>query len=83
MVYVTQQKSFKCMWWIDSVGRDTSFDMKGRPVKLGTSVFLKHAMTGSPLACRDAQVLNDYGSEFEVVASREAGKRMIWQFTTQ
>jgi hypothetical protein len=83
MVYVTQHKDFKCMWRIDSVGRDTSFDMEGEPVKLRARVFIKHQMSGSPLACRDSQVLNDYGSEFELVAAREPGKSMIWTFTTQ
>jgi hypothetical protein len=81
LVYTTQQKSSKCMWRIDSVGRDTSFDMEGEPVKLGTAVFVKHCLSGSPLAARDSQVLNDYGSEFELVAAREPGKRMIWKFT--
>jgi hypothetical protein len=71
------------MWRIDSVGLDTSFDMEGEPVKLGTSVFVKHSLTGSPLAARDSQVLNDYGSEFELVAAREPGKRMFWKFITQ
>jgi hypothetical protein len=83
MVYVTQQKDFKCMWRIESVGRDTAFDTEGEPVPFGTKVFIKHQMSGSPLACRDAQVLNDYGSEFELVAAREPGKRMIWQFSMQ
>jgi hypothetical protein len=83
MVYVIREKSFKGMWQIDSVGRDTSFDMEGEPVRLGAQVFIKHSMSGSPLACHDAQVLNDYGSEFELVASREPGKRMIWKFTAQ
>jgi hypothetical protein len=81
LVFTTQQKSSKCMWRIDSVGRDTSFDMEGEPVKLGSAVFIKHCLSGSPLAARDSQVLNDYGSEFELVASREPGKRMIWKFT--
>jgi hypothetical protein len=69
------------MWRIDSVGKDTSFDMEGETVKLGTKVFIKHCLSGSPLAARDSQVLNDYGSEFELVAAREPGKRMIWRFT--
>jgi hypothetical protein len=83
LVFTTQQKSSKCMWRIDSVGRDTSFDMEGEPVKLGTWVFVKHCSSGSPLAARDSQILNDYGSEFELVAAREPEKRMFWQFTTQ
>jgi hypothetical protein len=69
------------MWRIDSVGKDTSFDMEGEAVKLGKSVFIKHSLSGSPLAARDSQLLNDYGSEFELVAAREPGKRMIWRFT--
>ena len=80
LVFATKTKSFKCMWRIDSVGRDTSFDMDGEPVKLGTPVFIKHCSTGSPLACRDTQVFNDYGSEYELVGAREPGRRMIWRF---
>jgi hypothetical protein len=83
LVFATQQKSSKCMWRIDSVGVDTSFDMEGEPVKIGAPVFVKHCSSGSPLAARDAQVLNDYGSEYELVAAREPGKRMMWQFITK
>lgn len=83
LVYSTQEKNFRCMWKIDSVGRDTSFDMEGEPVELGTPVFIKHCSTGSPLACRDVQILNDYGSEYELVAAREPGKKMIWTFTSE
>ena len=82
-VYSTQQKSFKCMWRIDSVGRDTSFDMDGEPVQLGQPVFVKHCQTGSPLAARDTQIFNDYGSEYELVAAREPGRRMVWRFVTK
>jgi hypothetical protein len=82
-LFTTQQKSSKCMWTIGSVGKDTSFDMEGEAVKLGTKVFIKHCLSGSPLAARYSQVLNDYGSEFELVAARELGKKMIWRFTIQ
>jgi hypothetical protein len=80
LVFSTQEKSYKCTWKIDSVGRDSSFDMEGEPVRLGSPVFIKHGSTGSPLAARETQVLNDYGSEFELVAAREPGKKMIWRF---
>lgn len=83
LVYVTQQKNFKCMWRIDSVGKDTSFDMDGEPVRIGEPVFIKHCQTGSPLTVRDTQIFNDYGSEFELVATREPGKRMIWKFVAK
>jgi hypothetical protein len=83
LVYSTQQKNYKCAWRIDSIGRDTSFDLEGEPVALGTKVFIKHCSTGSPLACRESQVLNDYGSEHELVGAREPGKKMIWEFTTK
>lgn len=81
LVYSTQEKSFRAIWRIQSIGRDDSADMDGEPVKLGDSIFIKHQSTGSPLACRDTTILNDYGSEHEVVASREPGRRMIWTFT--
>jgi hypothetical protein len=83
LVFSTQEKSYKCLWKIDSVGQDTSFDMEGEPVPLRRPVFIKHNSTGSPLACRESQVLNDYGSEFELVASREPGKKMMWRFITR
>jgi hypothetical protein len=83
LVFITQEKSFKGMWRIDSVARDSSFDLEGEPVRLGKPVFIKHCSTGSPLACHEAQILNDYGSEYELVAAREPGKKMIWRFTTR
>jgi hypothetical protein len=83
LVYCTSQCNFKCAWRIDSIGRDSSFDLEGEPVELGSKVFIKHCSTGSPLACRESQVLNDYGSEYELVGGREPGKKMIWEFTTK
>ncbi|OHT02863.1 hypothetical protein TRFO_06901 [Tritrichomonas foetus] len=80
LVYSTQNLDFKCVWKIDSVGKDSSFDMEGEPVELGQPLFIKHASTNSPLAVHDAQIFNDYGSEYELVAAREPGKKMIWRF---
>jgi hypothetical protein len=83
LVLITQEKLFKAMWRIDSVARDSSYDLEGEPGRLGKPVFIKHCSTGSPLACHDAQILNDHGSEYELVAAREPGKKMIWRFTTR
>lgn len=81
LVYSTEKLDFHCVWKIDSVGRDTSFDMEGEPVELDKPVLIRHGGTNSPLAVRDAQVFNDYGSEYELVAAREPGRKMIWLFT--
>lgn len=83
LVYSTQEKSFRSIWRIESIGRDTAMDMDGEPVHLGDKIFIKHQSTGSPLACRDTTILNDYGSEYEVVGAREPGRRMIWAFTAE
>ena len=80
LVYATTQMSYKSVWKIDSVGRDSSFDMEGEPVELGQPVFIKHGGTNSPLAIHDASIYNDYGNEFELIGGREPGKRMIWRF---
>jgi hypothetical protein len=56
MIYITQQKSFKCMRPIDSVGRDTSLSLDGEPVSVETPALIEHDPRGSPLARRAAQV---------------------------
>lgn len=81
LVYSTDKLDYRCVWKIDSVGRDSSFDMEGEPIQLDTPVLIKHCSTNSPLAVRDSTVLNDYGSEFELVCAREPGKKMIWHIT--
>ncbi|KAH0791195.1 cilia- and flagella-associated protein [Histomonas meleagridis] len=80
MIYSTQQESYKCTWRICCLNPNDDFDMEGEPVKINSPVIIKHNQTGSPLAVRDCQILNDYGSEYELVGAREPGRKMVWRF---
>ena len=79
IVFSTQKYSYKCVWRIESLG-DTMMEMEGEPVKIGDWIQLKHCSTGAPLAVHEGQHLNDYGSEYELIANKVQNKKMIWTF---
>jgi len=80
IVYSTQKYSFACAWRVESIGNNSMMEKEGEPVPVGEFVFLKHSGTMAPLAAHEGQHLNDYGSEYELIANKIPGKKMIWAF---